>query len=146
VRYEVLLLAVPEITADESSQLESQLREVIRENKGSCLSFERWGKFKLAYPVKKNEYGVYFLVRLEAENERIQGLLSQVEALLRLKYNEIVMRYLINKLDSKMSLAYQRPESLEDVPGKVADSLLREHRVEFDEGREARNETFTSEL
>jgi small subunit ribosomal protein S6 len=145
VRYEILLLAIPEITGDEASRLESQLRDSIREKKGTCISFERWGKFRLLYPVNKNEYGVYFLVRLEAGTSEVIELLKQVRALIQLKYNEIVMRYLINKLDKHDSLAYQRPESLEEAPGKVADSLGREHKVDFgseDRGRDLRNEAF----
>lgn len=140
MRYEILLLAIPEITGDEASRLESQLREIISEKKGSCISFERWGKFKLLYPVKKNDYGVYFLTRLEAGTTQVRELLTKIEALIQLKYNEIVMRYLINKLDERRPLTYQRPESLEEAPGKVTDSLLREHKVDFgSEGRGSRH-------
>lgn len=145
MRYEILLLAIPEITSDETTRLESQLRDVVRERKGTCLSFERWGKYRLSYPVNKNEYGVYFLVRLEAEATNLIDLLKQVRALIQLKYNEIVMRYLINKLDKHDSLAYQRPESLEEAPGKVTDSLMREHKVDFgseDRTRDSRNTGF----
>lgn len=145
MRYEILLLAIPEITGDETSRLESQLRDVIREGKGTCISFERWGKYRLMYPVNKNEYGVYFLVRLETGAQGHIQLLEQARGLIQLKYNEIVMRYLINKLDKDDSLTYQRPESLEDAPGKVADSLGREHKVDFgseDRARDSRNEGF----
>ncbi len=132
MRYEVLMLAVPEITLDESARLEAQLRDVVKESGGSFISFERWGKYRLAYPILRNEYGVYFLARFEGERSVVQQLLTQVRALLTLKYNEIVMRFLINRLNRSASLEYQRPESLEDVPGKITDSLLREHRVDHE--------------
>ena len=61
-RYEVLLLTVPEITLDESKNLEKQLNNLIQNNKGSFVSFERWGKYKLVYPVKKNDYGGLLLI------------------------------------------------------------------------------------
>lgn len=143
VRYEILLLAIPEITNDETSQLEAHLRDVIRDKKGTCLSFERWGKYRLSYPVNKNEYGVYFLVRLEAEATHLIDLLKQTRSLIQLKYNDIVMRYLINKLDKHDSLAYQRPESLEETPGKVADSLMREHKIDFGSGDRVRDSRST---
>lgn len=138
IRYEVLMLAVPEITTGESSALETQLRNIVREHGGNCLSFERWGKYKLAYPVKKNEYGVYFLVRFEVTQESLQATLKSVRALLSFKYNEIISRYIFDRLSSA-SLEYQRPESLEEVPGRTTDSLLREHRVDAGsyEGRAA---------
>lgn len=132
MRYEVLMLAVPEITIDESTRLESQLRDVVKDSEGSLISFERWGKYRLSYPIQRNEYGVYFLARFEGDSAIIQQLLKNVRALLTLKYNEIVMRFLISRLNRSASLEYQRPESLEDVPGKITDSLLREHRVEHE--------------
>lgn len=146
MRYEILLLAIPEITNDETSKLEADLRDVIHEKRGTCISFERWGKFRLLYPVNKNEYGVYFLTRFEAqESSDARELLKRVRSLIQLKYNEIVMRYLVNRLNKKQSLAYQRPESLEDAPGRVADSLMREHKVDFGSegrGKSVRNEEF----
>ena len=64
-RYEVLFLTVPEITKDESEGIKSHFLKVVRSHKGMLLSFERWGKYHLAYPVHNNEYGVYFLARFE---------------------------------------------------------------------------------
>lgn len=145
MRYEVLMLAVPEITLDESAKLEAQFRDAVREAKGLMISFERWGKYKLSYPVRHNEYGVYFLARFEGDGLVVNPLLDKVRALLTLKYNEIVMRFLMNRLKHSALLEYQRPESLEDVPGKMTDSLLREHRVEHEsEGRSFRPRHQTS--
>lgn len=42
LRYETLLLAVPEITKDETSSLEKQVDQLIKKAKGSVISFERW--------------------------------------------------------------------------------------------------------
>ena len=60
LRYETLLLTIPEITLDESSAIEAQLQKIVREHKGTLLSFERWGKMLLAYPVKKMIMGFTF--------------------------------------------------------------------------------------
>ena len=59
------MLTVPEITADETKSIEQQFDRVVADKKGTMVSFERWGKYRLAYPVKKNDYGVYFLARFE---------------------------------------------------------------------------------
>ena len=77
-RYEVLMLAVPEITQDESKQIENELDKIINAAKGKVLSFERWGKFKLTYPIRKNEYGVYFLVRFDISND--PAILKEVQS------------------------------------------------------------------
>jgi len=152
MRYEVLMLAVPEITQDESTRLEAQLRDAVRETQGSFISFERWGKYRLAYPVNKNEYGVYFLARFEtAAAAAPQKLLQAVRDVLTLKFNEIVNRYLLNRLENNMPLTYQRPESLEEMPGKTTDSLMREHRLEGHgrsryESRSNRSEEVSTEI
>jgi small subunit ribosomal protein S6 len=132
MRYEVLMLAIPEITVDESEKLETQWRDAIQNSKGTVLSFERWGKYKLSYPVERNEYGVYFLGRFEGPEETVNQLLDSVRALLTLKYSEMVMRFLISRLSTHLPLEYQRPESLEDAPARMTDSLFREHRTDHD--------------
>lgn len=128
LRYEVLVVTVPEITSDESSALEMQLGKLIEEHKSTLMSFDRWGKYRLAYPVRGNDYGVYFLLRFETVEDHVHALLSALATLLTVKYNELVMRHLVVKLDPKASLTYQRPESLEEAPGKGVDSFIKNKR------------------
>ena len=116
MRYEALILTVPEITSDESSMIESQVHSLISAARGEVLSFERWGKYRLAYLVRNNEYGVYYLMRFEVPAGILQATLEDIRRLLGIKYRDIVMRFVIVKLEKGGSLAYKRPESLEDVP------------------------------
>jgi small subunit ribosomal protein S6 len=129
LRYEILMLSVPEITGDEVKQLEDRLEKTIEKFKGAVISFERWGKFRLAYPIKKNDYGVYFLIRFEIETKPSE-LLEELKAIFAVKLNDVVMRHIISKLDVDASLAYQRPQSLEDTPAHDVDSFLRENKME----------------
>jgi len=114
LRYEILMLAVPTITQDETKSIESGLNGIFKEHKATMVSFERWGKYRLAYPVKNNDYGVYFLVRFEAEDAH--KTLEEIKSLFKVKLHEIVMRYVVTVLNSEDSLAYQRPQSLEEEP------------------------------
>ncbi len=123
-RYEVLLLTIPEITEDEIKNIESQIQGLLRSAKGTFISFERWGKFRLAYPVKKNEYGVYFLVRFELPGEAIDTL-KELKNLIDVKFYDVVMRSMVSALDPKKSLVYQRPTSLEEAPRRESSSFLR---------------------
>ncbi len=113
-KYEVLLLTIPEITGDEAKNLEMQLDKLIKAGSGSTVSFERWGKYKLAYDVNKSEYGVYFLMRFEAPKKTT--LVKDLKTYLSVKLNSIVMRDMVSILDHKSPLAYQKPRSLEDAP------------------------------
>jgi small subunit ribosomal protein S6 len=128
-RYEILMLAVPEITQDEIKQLEDRLEKTIESFKGSIISFERWGKYRLAYSIKKNDYGVYILVRFEI-NEKPTALLEELKTIFAVKLNEIVMRHMITKLDPTASLAYNRPHSLEDAPPREVGSFMRDNKGE----------------
>lgn len=128
-RYEALLLTVPEITADEIKNIENHFDRVMAENKGKTVSFERWGKYRLSYPVKKNDYGVYFLVRFETE--QINPLVNEVKNLLDVKLHDIVMRSMITVLDPEGSLAYERPQSLEEAPARESSPFGRRDRGDY---------------
>lgn len=143
-RYESLILAVPTITQDEAKNIESQVEKVIKENKGTMISFEKWGKYRLAYPVKKNEYGIYFLARFEIDNKT--AVLDGLKTLMTVKLNDIVMRDMITALAPKQSLAYQRPTSLEETPTReVGGSFISERREAPVESSEVLMEEVDSE-
>ena len=128
--YEALLLTVPELTADEAKSIEQNVSRLVESHKGTLISFERWGKYRLAYPIKKNEYGVYFLARFEAAE--VNPLVSEVKTLLNVKLHELIMRNMITHLEAKQSLAYQRPPSLEEGSSRDVGSFFKENnRPEF---------------
>ena len=116
VRYETLFLTVPDFANDEFSSLETAVSKTIQDAKGVMISFERWGKYRLAYPIRDNDYGIYGLVRFEVEPQAKQAVLQPLHALFTLKYGDSVMRAMTVKLDPKKSLSYHRPESLEEAP------------------------------
>ena len=91
------------------------------------ISFERWGKYKLCYPVQKNSYGVYLLTRFELPEG--STVLNDIKSLFTIKLHNIVMRHLTSKLDHDKSLEYHRPKSLEETPdASDARSSIREHK------------------
>ena len=139
-RYEILVLTTPEITADESSWLEMQLSKLIQKDNGTFVSFDRWGKYKLAYSIRKNDYGVYFLIRFEVEDASCDVLMAELKEFFRVKAQEIVMRELVSRLDINKSLDYQKPPSLEDAPAQEVDTFLREKGVFNKRGRGRRND------
>jgi small subunit ribosomal protein S6 len=128
LRYEALLLARPDITKDETTKLEKELDAVFKNNKATTIAFDRWGKYRLAYPVRRNDYGVYFLARFEVNEENKKQLLDDIRSLIRLKQSDVVMREMISKLDATGSLVYSRPESLEETPADV-DSFLKKNKM-----------------
>lgn len=126
-KYEVLILTVPEITGDELKNLEGQFEKVIRAEGGSIISFDRWGKYKLAYPIKKNDYGVYALIRFEVpKNSKVA---NEIKMLFKVRFTNVVMRELITALDPQQPLIYQRPRSLEEAPVRDVEDFLKENKM-----------------
>ena len=126
IRYETLILTVPTITQDEARTVETQFDRVVKENKGSMISFEKWGKYRLAYPVNKNDYGVYFLARFETE--KTSAIVNEVKTLMAVKLEDLVMRGMVTALEPKQSLEYQRPQSLEEAPAREMGGFMGDRR------------------
>lgn len=113
-KYEALLLTTPEITGDEAKGLEMQLDKLIKAGGGSTISFDRWGKYKLAYEINKNEYGVYFLMRFNAPKKTT--IINDLKTYISVRMSPVVMRDMISCVDEKSPSTYQRPRSLEEAP------------------------------
>ncbi len=112
-RYEALVLVPTESTNDDISTIERQIDDICSKSEGSMISFDRWGKYQLCFPVRKHSYGVYLLVRFEVTKEKAPQVLKTIDTLLKVKHNELVMRYVISKMSPKSSLEYEKPESLD---------------------------------
>lgn len=129
LRYETLILATPEITNDEAATIEKAIAAAVNNAKGGVISFERWGKYRLAYPIDKQEYGVYYLARYEVSKENTPALSKEVAELLAVRFNTVVMRSMTTQLDAKRGLEYTRPQSLEEAPEVDTSSFLKEHQM-----------------
>ncbi len=86
--YEVMIILHP--TQDERTAATSldKYLEIIRKDKGTVEKVDVWGKRHLAYPIEKQDEGVYIVVNLECESESVQEmdrLLNLSDAVLRTK-------------------------------------------------------------
>lgn len=116
--YEILILTVPEITQDEAKSIEKHIDDVVQRDNGSVVSFDRWGKYKLCYPVKKQGYGVYYLARFKTP--KASSTPEQVTNLMAIRFDSLVMRSVVTALSIDSSSEYQRPRSLEEIPAEEA--------------------------
>jgi len=129
LRYESLFITVPEITSDESHVLEKNLGKAVTDAKGSVISFERWGKYQLAYPIRKNDYGVYYLMRFEVADDQKDAVINELKKNFGVKLADLIMRNIIVRLNPQGSLEYKRPESLEEAPSKDIDTIMKESKT-----------------
>ncbi len=126
-RYELMVLAAPEITQEESAEIEKRISEIVKKRQGSMVSFDRWGKYRLAYPVARNDYGVYFLARFEVAGDAT--LNHDFRSMFKIKFDHAVMRNMLTALDLNAPTEYKRPRSLEETPEKETESLLKGQKV-----------------
>lgn len=125
-RYETLLLAVPGITGDESNLLERNFEKLLQESKGIVVSFEKWGKCRLSYPVRHNDYGVYFLARFELGAD--SDFFDKVDTMFTIKYSDVIMRSSTVKV--KKQFANFRPDTVEEMPTRNVNDFLRENKMD----------------
>lgn len=129
VRYETLMLAVPEITETEISAIEQAMSAIVKNAQGKMISWEKWGKYFLAYPVNKHDYGVYILARFEVPANAKKAVNDEIKSIFSIKYNNLVMRYMTSVLDKTQDLTYKRPTPLDETPKNVSE-FLKENKME----------------
>lgn len=129
IRYETLMLAVPEITETEISAIESSFGKIVKDAKGKMLSWEKWGKYFLAYPINKQSYGIYILARFEVPAESKKIVNDEIKSIFSIKFNNLVARYMTSVLKKENGLEYKRPTPLDETPKNVTE-FLKENKME----------------
>jgi len=92
--YELVVIISPEVTDEAVDGVIGRISQFITENGGSVSNIERWGKRKLAYPIKHFLEGNYVLARFKMKPK----LSKELEA--SLEISEEVFRHLLTRLDS----------------------------------------------
>lgn len=92
--YELTLIINPEFSEEQFEATLDNLSRFITEKGGAVSNIERWGKRRLAYPIKHCTEGNYVLAKIQIEPS--QG--KELEA--NLQISEDVLRHLLIKLDS----------------------------------------------
>jgi ribosomal protein S6 len=128
--YETLLLARTEITKDEVENLEKQFDQLLTDSKGKLNLFDKWGKYKLSYPVNKSIYGVYLFTRYELPKDNADSIFKEINMLFKIKYNDIIKRFVTTKLEGTPSTTYKKPEPIDSRGSSSLDSFIKEHKME----------------
>jgi small subunit ribosomal protein S6 len=96
-RYETLIMLAPNLPAEEMDAFKEKVNTIMETGKGQLVSFEDWGRRRLAYPVQKELFGHYLLYDFQGSPE----LSSELER--NLKIDEKVFKYLTLVLDKKFT-------------------------------------------
>lgn len=129
-RYETLILTSPEITEDEIGQIEKHFYNHLVDANGQVTAFDRWGKFRLAYPIKTNDYGVYILIRFESSETYTVAFMKELDTFFKIKCNDFVLRSVTMKLNKNAPTAYIKPEALDTTRSSNVESFLKDNKMD----------------
>ena len=72
--YELVIIITPEFEETATADLVDKVKSWITESGGSIESIEEWGRQKLAYMIRKQKEGQYFLFKAQMEPSAVAGL------------------------------------------------------------------------
>ena len=94
--YEALYIVRPELGDEDIQTVVSEVETIVKDNGGTIVRSEIWGKRRLAYEVKKCNEGCYILLRFTSEPDFI----TRLESYFRLA--ESIIRSLVVHFDEQM--------------------------------------------
>jgi small subunit ribosomal protein S6 len=97
--YETLFVVKPTLTDEERATQIAKVTAVLEKEGATILATNNMGMRKLAYPVQKNERGVYTIIYYNAEGTLIHELERN------LKINEEVIKFLTVRYSNKKEVA-----------------------------------------
>ncbi len=90
--YELVYIVTPEVADDELDKTVEKVNQFITGHGGSIDKIDRWGRRKLAYPIKDRREGNYVLTHFKFDPKDTTELESD------LRISEDVLRHLLVKL------------------------------------------------
>lgn len=88
--YELVVLLHPDLEIDADAPI-AKLEKLVAGAKGKVTKHDNWGKKRLAYPVKKQQFGIYVYFEVDLPPAGVRVLESQ------LLITEEVIRFLLVK-------------------------------------------------
>ncbi len=94
-KYEIMFIVKSTQESNDIKTSAEFMKNIITDNKGKVVEFNELGEKKLAYPIKKEISGYYYVMIVEAENNAISELNRKAAI------NENILRHLIIRLDEE---------------------------------------------
>lgn len=94
-KYEIMFIVKATMEEDQIKKVADDLQKLINNKPSKVIEFKEMGRKKLAYPIKKEVSGYYYVMTVEANHETISEFDRKV------LINENVLRHLIIKIESE---------------------------------------------
>jgi len=90
--YELVTIIDPEVSEEAVSQIMDEVSKLISDWGGTVDKMDKWGKRKLAYPIKKFMEGNYVLTCFKLEPKLVKEIETKVRT------SEEILRHLVVKV------------------------------------------------
>lgn len=94
-KYEVMFIVKSANESNEIKNVAEAMKKIVTDNKGKVVEFNELGEKKLAYAIKKEISGYYYVMIVEADKNAISELDRKASI------NENILRHLIIRLDEE---------------------------------------------
>ena len=94
-KYEMMFIVKATMEAEQVKATAENIKKVAEDTGAKVVDYKELGEKKLAYPIKKELNGYYFVMQLEASKE------AEAELDRKAALDENVLRHLIVKLDEE---------------------------------------------
>jgi small subunit ribosomal protein S6 len=91
--YELIIILKPDLANEKLDAVLENVKKFISGKGGAVADVQKWGKRRLAYPIKHFGEGIYFLLKLQAKASQNR------ELEINLKISEDVLRHLLVKIE-----------------------------------------------
>lgn len=131
--YEAVFITSADLNSEEQAELLDRVRGFVARFDGQIRREYFWGRRKLAYPIKKKDYGIYHLWYLSGDGAMLEELERQFG------YSEQVIRAQIIKVEDWESAAAKFESLVELKPAEEAseEEKVEEEKVEEDDDSDA---------
>jgi small subunit ribosomal protein S6 len=106
--YETIFIVHPDAGTEVIDRVSGRCREVVGRLSGKLLKAENWGRRRLAYPVKKQEKGIYLYLRYLGYSDMVHELERNLRML------DPVLKHMTVKIDEDVN-PDARPVNEEDI-------------------------------
>ena len=93
--YEIMFIVKTTMESQNIKKTIDNMKKIITDGKGKIVETKEMGERKLAYPIKKELSGYYYVLKVEANSETVH------EFDRRALIDETILRHLIIKLDEE---------------------------------------------
>lgn len=94
-RYETVVIWRGGASEQDQKDVQGRIEKILQAQKGKWVDQQSLGKKPLAYPIRKEREGIYWLIQYEGDGETV----PQIEHLLR--YDERVVRFMTSTVAAR---------------------------------------------